>query len=106
MNDVGGSGKDVQNHRVTGEGRLTLRPQRESLGGEQEVFDMSQTGDTQSPAQTREEKEHEALERYYERRIAEIRRGKPLSQDGLIPLEKLQELADGSPSGDSSARPG
>ena len=67
---------------------------------------MSQTGETQTPAQTREEEEHDALERYYARRIAEIRRGEPLSEDGLIPLEKLQELADGSTSGDSSPRPG
>lgn len=67
---------------------------------------MSQTGEPQAPAQIHEEQEHDMLERYYARRIAEIRRGKPLSQDGLIPLEKLQELADGSPSGDSSPRPG
>jgi len=65
---------------------------------------MSQTGGTDTPAQTNEE--HDTLERYYSRRIAEIRRGEPLSEDGLIPLEKLQELADGSPSGDSSPRPG
>ena len=67
---------------------------------------MSQRGRTHAPGQTREEQEHDALERYYARRIAEIRRGEPLSEDGLLPLEKLQELADGSPSGDSSPRPG
>ena len=67
---------------------------------------MAQRGRTHGPAQTREEQEHDALERYYERRIAAIRQGEPLSEDKVIPLEKLQELADGSPSGDGASRSG
>ena len=43
---------------------------------------------------TQEEQSTDALERYREKRIAEIRAGSPLPERGFIPLDRLRELAD------------
>ena len=68
---------------------------------------MPRTNDNYAPAeQTEEQRVRDALERYYERRLDEIRRHVPLEESKFTPLERLQELADGAGSGDGTPRPG
>lgn len=67
---------------------------------------MCPSEETFGPTQSEDEQETRALERYYERRLVEIRRHEPLDEDKLIPLERLRELADGSSSGGRAARSG
>ena len=52
---------------------------------------------TYAPADTEDDRDAEALERYREQRIAEIRAGAPLPERGFVPLDRLRELAHGEP---------
>jgi hypothetical protein len=57
------------------------------------------------PERTEQDRERDALERYYERRLAEIAAGEPLSEN-LVSVEVLQELADGLASRSGTQRSG
>jgi hypothetical protein len=57
------------------------------------------------PEHTEQDRERDALERYYERRLAEIAAGDPLSEH-FISVEVLQELADGLASRSGTQRSG
>jgi hypothetical protein len=46
----------------------------------------------------------DALERYYERRLEEIRRHAPLDEERFIPRDRLEELADGRSRWDGHTR--
>jgi hypothetical protein len=62
---------------------------------------MSKAGEPYARPRTQEEQSTDALKRYRERRIAEIRAGSPLPEKGFIPLDRLRELADGTETGES-----
>ena len=66
---------------------------------------MGPAEEAPAPAHSVEEPETKALDRYYERRLDEIRRHEPSDENKFIPLERLQELAGGSSSGSGPARP-
>jgi hypothetical protein len=58
---------------------------------------MRQRDETYAPADTDEELDADALERYRRQRIAEIRAGMSLPERGSVPLNRLKELADAEP---------
>lgn len=66
-------------------------------------MDRRETADP-PPPQTEEEIER-ALDLYVQRRVAEIRRGAPIDESKLIPLETLKEWADGLVPDGGAARP-
>ena len=74
---------------------------REALGGSL----MSSANENYAPERTEQDRERDALEGYYQRRLAEIAAGAPLS-DHFVSVEVLQELADGLASGSGTQRSG
>jgi hypothetical protein len=81
------------------------RSARDSLGETAEGFLMSTANENYAADRAQEERERDALERYYRRRLAEIQGGAPLSEH-FLSIEVLQELADGRASRHGTRRSG
>lgn len=66
---------------------------------------MSSANENYAPERTEQDRERDALERYYQRRLAEIAAGEAVSEH-FVSIEVLQELADGLASGSWTQRSG
>ena len=66
---------------------------------------MSSANENYAPDRTEQDRERDALERYFQRRLAEIAAGEPASEH-FVSVEVLQELADGRASRSGTQRSG